>query len=237
MKHDSAFFKWVMSQKLQRFKFSSVIIPTGFQRLHRIVRWNAIVPAGLERSVLEHSTAMAQMAIEMGLSEDAALKAILHDALEVYSGDIQAVFKMIIPGYENVEKNFFKDHKDTIKKDFFNVADELYIEHWKGEEGRFLKFLDHLDGWLEVEDMMNHGVWCPEFERYRAFLIKKYFWVKERFLSTCSTCSHLHVWSESKPYGSTEAPEYLAECGLEGTESVEDCGESCPHWQPRNIKE
>lgn len=234
MKHDSTFFKWVMSQKLQRFKFSNAIIPVGFQRLHRVVRWNAIVPVGLERSVFEHSCAIAKMATEMGLSEDAALKAILHDALEIYSGDIQTFFKILIPNYKTIEKKFFDEHRDSIKKDFFNVADVLYLEPWEGEEGKFLKFLDYLDGWLEVEDMMKNGIWCPEFERYRAFLIKKYFWIKEKFLSSCDSCKHLHIWSENRPYGSFEAQEYLAECGLEGTEHVQDSGESCPHWRPRS---
>jgi 5'-deoxynucleotidase YfbR-like HD superfamily hydrolase len=181
MKHESSLFKWAMGQKLRRFKFNEIILPVGFKRMHRIVRWNAIVPTGLERSVFEHSIAVTLMAVELGLSEDAVLKATLHDALEVYSGDIQTRFKLFIPEYDKVERAFFAAHAEQIRNDFFNTHDKFYLETWKDEEGRWLKFLDHLDGWLEAEDMMFHGVKHEQFERYRDFLVEEYPWIAERF--------------------------------------------------------
>jgi len=181
MKHDSSLFKWAFSQKLRRFKFNEQILPVGFRRLHRIVRWNAIVPAGLERSVFEHSMAVTLMATELGLSEDAVLKAVLHDALEVYSGDIQSSFKQFIPGYGKVERDFFFAHADQVHGDFFDTHEKFYVETWNGEEGGWLKFLDHLDGWLEAEEMMRNGVRHQQFKRYRDFLVKEYPWIAERF--------------------------------------------------------
>jgi len=181
MKHESSLFKWALGQKLRRFKFNELILPVGFRRMHRIVRWNAIVPVGQERSVFEHSMAVTLMATELGLSEDAILKAALHDALEVYSGDIQTLFKLFIPEYDKVERDFFHAHADQIRGDFFNTHDKFYLETWKDEEGRWLKFLDHLDGWLEAEDMMLHGVQHESFKRYRDFLVEEYPWIAERF--------------------------------------------------------